>query len=79
MKPPVVSIGETVESPVDSRLDRAAKFRKHCPRPTSCYFRRTPERPVSGFLAGILRPGENVRDIGGKLNGKGGEHGHQRT
>ena len=39
----------------------------------------TPERLVSDYLAGILRPGENVCDHGGNHFGKGGEHGHQRA
>lgn len=79
MRIPVVSIGDTMESPVDSRFDRTAKFRRHCSRTTSYFFHRTPERPVSDILAGILRPGKNVCDIDGNHNGKGGEHGHQRT
>jgi hypothetical protein len=75
----VISIGETMESPVDSQVDRASKLMKHCSRPTSCFFHRTPERLVSDFLAGTLRPGENVCDHADHHDGKGGEHGYQRA
>ncbi|MDX1815409.1 MAG: NifB/NifX family molybdenum-iron cluster-binding protein [Thermodesulfobacteriota bacterium] len=40
---------------------------------------KTPERLVSDYLAGTLRPGDNVCDHADHQDGKGGEHGYQRT
>jgi len=39
----------------------------------------TPERLVSNYLAGTLRPGENGCQFEDNHDGEGGEDGHQRT
>ena len=74
-----IPIGETMEIPVDSRFDRAAKLGKHCSRPTSWFILCTPEISMSDCLARVLRPGDNVCDHADNHDGTGGEHGYQRT